>query len=108
MSRAVTSNAIGIGAGRTLYQTDFAGLDVARAPGELTETAPDARTILSRNDKTPAVVPLVSQTELPLFSTIQVRPKDRLRIPPAGWVMRQKNCRCDRPLAAIIDGGTRG
>ena len=31
----------------------------------------------------------------PLFSTIQVWPKDRLRIPPAGW--RQTDC---------VDGGS--
>ena len=48
-----------------------------------------------------------AEQQPPLFRTIQVCPKDRLRLPPAGW-------KCGKPtapggsLAGMIGGGTRG
>src|SRR3954470_17634193 len=73
---------------------------LARAAGELTETAPDATTILSRDDGGLGVEcgrlggRSRAKQQPPLFRTIQVCPKDRLRIPPAGW-------RCGKPTAPM-------
>src|SRR4051812_1923166 len=63
------------------------GGDIARAAGELTETAPDATTILSRDDGGLGVEcgrlggRSRAKQQPPLFRTFQVCPKDRLIFP---------------------------
>ena len=73
---------------------------MARAAGELTETRSGCQddTIESDGDLGAERDWLGSRSRAkqqpPLFSTIQVGPKDRLRIPPAGW-------KCGKRTAAV-------
>ena len=79
---------------RALPDEPLLGVDIARAAGELTKIAPDARTILAGEDEDPggragsARRPLARRTAV---TSIQSNSGNAA-----------KNCRCGRPLAAAL------
>ena len=75
-----------------------------------TETRSDARTILSRVTDLGGRVwtPLARQTAAASIQYDSGLAQGPAAHSPGRVEVRQKNCRCDRPLAAMIDGGTRG